>query len=525
MTPIDILIAEDEQAHVSFIRRSLCNDSQPFHFRVATDLRSCRHELDRHPPAILLLDLNLPDGSALDLLKELGSETPYPILVMTAGGSETLAVEALKSGALDYIIKSPEIFADMGRIIKRALRERQARNDHRRAVKALRASEEKYRHLFQEFNGLLNAVSDSLMLVDPDMNILWSNQSAADIVGIKPEEMIGQHCYSLMKKKNQQCDACAAARTITTGLSQSSMETLDNGEIWDSRAFPLLGEAGEISKIIIMKRNVSEQKRLQDEAARASRLAVLGELSAGIAHEINNPNALILYNSEMLGGFLNDLLPYLRESMTTESEHLFGGLSCSDLIDEMPQMLTSIKDSARRIKQIVNDLRDFARRDPLNEDSFIDLNQIAQSSARLVSNVAGRSTDHFIVDLGKDLPVLSGVQGRLEQVVINLLINACQALTDRSQKITLATSCCEKREHLFLTVTDEGRGIPADILEHIVEPFVTTKRQEGGTGLGLSVSARIVKEHRGSLRFSSSPGEGTIATLVLPAAQDATHDE
>ncbi|MFO7812917.1 MAG: ATP-binding protein, partial [Pelovirga sp.] len=516
---------EDEKAHVAFIQRSLRNDSQAFHFRVATDLRSCRHELNQCPPAILLLDLNLPDGSALELLKELGSETPYPILVMTAGGSEALAVEALKSGALDYIIKSPEIYADMGRIIKRALRERQARNDHRRAVKALRASEEKYRHLFQEFNGLLNAVSDSLMLVDPDMNILWSNQSAADIVGIAPEEMIGQHCFSLMKKKNQQCDACAAARTITTRHSQNSIETLDNGEIWDSRAFPLFGDEGEISKIIIMKRNVSDQKRLQDEAARASRLAVLGELSAGIAHEINNPNALILYNSGMLGGFLGDLLPYLQESMTHESEHLFGGLSCSDLIEEMPQMISSIQDSAKRIKQIVNDLRDFARRDPLNEDSFVDLNQIAQSSARLVSNVAARSTDHFMVDLGKDLPVLSGVQGRLEQVVINLLINACQSLTDRSQKITLATSCCEKREQLFLTVTDEGRGIPADILEHIVEPFVTTKRQEGGTGLGLSVSARIVREHRGSLRFSSSPGKGTTATLILPAEQDATHDE
>jgi len=525
MTPIDILIAEDEQAHVTFIRRSLNTDSQSFTFRVATDLRSCRHELNQCPPAILLLDLNLPDGSALELIKELGTETPYPILVMTAGGSEALAVESLKSGALDYIVKSPEIYADMGRIITRALRERQARNEHRLAVQALRASEEKYRHLFQEFNGLLNAVSDSLMLVDPDMNILWSNRSAAVSLGIEPEQMIGQPCYGLIKQKNQQCDVCVVAQTITTGQSQNNIETLENGETWDSRAFPLFEKDGEITKIIIMRRNISEQKRLQDEAARASRLAVLGELSAGIAHEINNPNALILYNSEMLGDFLGDLLPYMQESKTTETEQLFGGLSCSDLIVEMPHMISSIQDSARRIKQIVNDLRDFARRDPLNEDSFVDLNQVAETSARLVNNSAARATDHFILHLGKDLPVLSGVQGRLEQVVINLLINACQALTHRSQKITLKTSCCEKREQLFLTVTDEGRGISADILEHIVEPFVTTKRQEGGTGLGLSVSARIIKEHRGTLHFTSMPGQGTTATLMLPAVQDATHDE
>ncbi|HMB15400.1 MAG TPA: ATP-binding protein, partial [Pelovirga sp.] len=423
------------------------------------------------------------------------------------------------------IIKSPEIFADMGRIIKRALRERQARNDHRQAVQALRASEEKYRQLFQEFHGLLNAVSDSLMLVDPDMNILWSNHSAAVALGMEPEQMIGQSCYQLLKQKNQQCDACAVAQTIATGQNQNNIETLENGEVWDNRAFPLFNKDGEITKIIIMKRNISEQKRLQDEAARTSRLAVLGELSAGVAHEINNPNALILYNSEMLQGFMQDLLPYVQESMATDTDQLFGGLSCNDLIEEMPPMISSIQDSARRIKQIVNDLRDFVRRDPLNEDSFVDLNQVTETSARMVSNVAARATDHFIVHLGKDLPVLSGVQGRLEQVVINLLINACQALTDRSQKITVTTSCSEKREQLFLTVTDDGRGIPADILEHIVEPFVTSKRQEGGTGLGLSVSARIVKEHRGTLHFTSTSGQGTTATLMLPAVQDTTYDE
>jgi signal transduction histidine kinase/FixJ family two-component response regulator len=524
MTPIDILIAEDEQAHVTFIRRSLLTDSQAFSFRVATDLRSCRKELNQSAPAILLLDLNLPDGSALELLKELGSETTYPILVMTAGGSEALAVEALKSGALDYIVKSPEIFADMGRIIKRALRERRARDEHRQAVQALRTSEEKYRHLFQEFNGLLDAVSDSLMLVDPDMKILWSNHAAATRINLEPEQMVGHTCFGLLKQRDKQCDNCVVAQTLTTRCNQNSIVALENGETWDNRAFPLLNDQGEVSKTIIMKRNITEQKLLQDEAARASRLAVLGELSAGVAHEINNPNALILYNSEMLHGFLQDLLPYLQKNGADASELLFGGLGYTDLVEEMPQMVSSIQDSARRIKQIVDDLRDFARQDLRKQEAFVDLNEVATACSRLVNSTVVRATDQFIVNLDINLPPLRGVQGRLEQVVINLLINACQALTDRSQKITLTTRCSENREQLFLTVSDEGKGIPADILEHIFEPFVTTKRQEGGTGLGLSVSLRIVKEHRGSLTFSSTPGKGTTATLMLPAVQDTTHD-
>ena len=523
MTPIDILIAEDEKAHVTFIKRSLKTTNDHFVARVVPGLQPCRNELSRHTPDILLLDLNLPDGSALELLKELGTETPYPILVMTAGGSEALAVETLKSGAIDYVIKSPETFADMGRIIKRALRERRAREEHREAVRALRASEEKYRLLFQEFNGLLNAVSDSLMLVDPDMKVVWSNRAAADGLKLEPEQMIGRHCYNLLKQRDKPCDTCVVAQTITSGQTQNAIETLDNGEVWDNRTFPLLDDTGEVTKIIVMKRNITEQKRLQDETSRTSRLAVLGELSAGVAHEINNPNALIRYNSDMLHGFLSDLLPHLQETLPGDSSRTFGGLSRTDLVEEMPQMLTAIQDSSQRIKQIVDDLRDFSRRDLYNEETFIDLNQIAESCVRLTGNVVARATNHFNVDLAEDLPPLSGVQGRLEQVVINLLINSCQALEERAQKITLTTHCSENREQLFLTVRDEGKGIPPGILEHIFEPFVTTKRQEGGTGLGLSVSARIVKEHRGTLNFTSTPGKGTTATLMLPAEKESFH--
>lgn len=524
MTPIDILIAEDDQAHVKFIQRSLEEAEDQFEVRVAPDLRSCRKEITWRPPDVLLLDLNLPDGNAVDLLKELGTETPYPILVMTAGGSEALAVEALKSGALDYVVKSSETIANISRTVLRARRERRTREEHREAVRALRASEEKYRLLFQEFNGLLDAVSDSLMLVDTDMKILWSNHAAAARLDRKPEQMIGHTCYELIKQRDRQCDTCAVAQTLTNRRNQSSIVTMENGEIWDNRTFPLWGENGEIIKIIIMKRNITEQKRLQDESARASRLAVLGELSAGVAHEINNPNALILHNSEMLHNCLHDLLPYVHQSLSEESNQQFGGLPYPEVMTEIPELLTSIHDSARRIKRIVNDLRDFSRKDLHEQQTIVDLSQIARTSARLVSNLMTQATDHFVMDLAADLPPLLGDQGRLDQVVINLLMNAIQALENRNQKITLSTRCSMEKDQLFLVVSDEGRGISADVMEHIVEPFVTTKRQEGGSGLGLSVSSRIVKEHYGTLQFTSTPGEGTTVTLTLPAIQDTTHD-
>lgn len=521
---IQVLIVEDEHAHVQSLRRRLNQSDPVFYVRIAPDLQCCRTELAAQTPDIVLLDLNLPDGNALDLLKEIGFTSSYPILVMTACGSETLAVEALKAGALDYIVKSVETFADMPRIIDRALRERRAREEHRQAVQALRESEEKYRQLFQEFNGLLDAIPDCFMLLDSDLSLIWANHATIKLFNKPLEALIGQHCHSLWRRQEEPCDLCATQQCLRSGRAENSVITLPDGRILESRALPLHDATGAVTRVISMKRDITAQKHLQEEAARASRLAVLGELSAGVAHEINNPNALILYNSELLEGFYNDLLPYLHQSIPADPSQRFGGLPYSEVLTEIPQLFRSIQDSAKRIRRIVNDLRDFSRQDLHDQQASVDLNQVAKISARLVSNTMKQATDFFVLDLAADLPPLSGVQGRLEQVVINLLINAIQALENRNQKIILSTGYSAEQGQLFLVVSDEGQGMSAEIMDHIFEPFVTTKRREGGSGLGLSVSSRIVKEHQGTLSFTSAPGKGTTATLTLPISKEGHHE-
>ena len=521
---IQVLIVEDENAHAQSIKLSLERSNRLFDVQIAADLQSCRAHLAGRAPDVVLLDLKLPDGNTLDLLKEVGSSSPFPILVMTAAGSEALAVEALKSGALDYIVKSSENFATIERHIDRALRERRAREEHRQAVQALRESEEKYRRLFQEFNGLLDAVPDFFMLLDSDLSLVWANHATIKLFDKPLEALIGLRCHTLWCLADEPCELCSAQQALQTGRLANNMLTLADGRILESRAVPLQDATGAVTRVISMKRDVSEQKRLQDEAARASRLAVLGELSAGVAHEINNPNALILYNSELLEGLFTDLLPYLDRTIPEDSEQQFGGLERAEVMAETPQLLSSIHDGAERIKRIVNDLRDFSRQDLDDQQAAVDLNQVATAAARLVSNAMNQATNHFELDLGADLPRCNGAQGRLEQVVINLLINAIQALDNRNQKITLTTGCSTERDQLKLTVRDEGQGMSAEIMDHIFEPFVSTKLHQGGSGLGLSVSSRIVKEHQGRLSFTSAPGKGTTATLSLPSIQEEQHE-
>ncbi len=283
---------------------------------------------------------------------------------------------------------------------------------------------------------------------------------------------------------------------------------------------PLFEACGRRKCLVVLGRDVTEQKQLQAETDRANRLASLGELAAGIAHEINNPNALVLYNSEILTAIFRELQPYLRTlAARPGAEGSFAGLSFEEAVQEIATLFPAIKDAAERIKRIVNDLRDFARVDAFDSRELININDVVQAAVRLVHNTIKKTTDHFEVELGRDLPLVSGVKGRLEQVMINLLLNACQALTDRGRRISVSTSCSRRGKQVEVKIQDEGKGMSEDLMGRIFEPFVTTRREAGGTGLGLSVSDRIVKEHQGTLHFQSVPGRGTTATLVLPAVE------
>jgi polar amino acid transport system substrate-binding protein len=182
-------------------------------------------------------------------------------------------------------------------------------------------------------------------------------------------------------------------------------------------------------------------------------------------------------------------------------------------------MLDETFDGARKIRRIVDDLKDFARRDDSGSSATFDLNDAVRAAMRLVDNTLRQATTRLSLNYGERLPPVRGNAQRIEQVVVNLLLNACQALDDSEQGIAVTTSCNAEGE-LLLTVADEGRGILPEHLPQLMDPFFTTKRESGGTGLGLWVSAGIVKEHGGTLSFTPAANRGTVVTLALPAAKE-----
>ncbi len=294
---------------------------------------------------------------------------------------------------------------------------------------------------------------------------------------------------------------------------------------------PILGGALGILGVILfsimvwnrmLKREVARRARElqqhQQQLIQADKMASLGILVSGVAHEINNPNSLALLNMPIVIAAHEDSRDILEEYYRNNDDFSVAGIDYSRMRDELPQMLAEMFDGAKRIKRIVDDLKDFVRPEgPICVQS-LDINALVKTAVRLVENSIHKATQNFSQSYATELPLVNGNSQRIEQVVVNLLLNACQALQDPDEAIVISTRHDRDAGMVLIEVRDEGCGIEPDQLAHVTDPFFTTKRETGGTGLGLSVSATIVEQHGGSLDFTSVPGEGTRVLLGLAAA-------
>ncbi|MCP3175675.1 DUF3365 domain-containing protein [Desulfuromonas sp. KJ2020] len=382
---------------------------------------------------------------------------------------------------------------------------------------SLRESEQQKRELSDQLKTLLDGIPDILHLLDRNFKIVWANKSSADYLGITPDEMVGRTCHY---KSDIPCSNCPSRVAFSTGQTAEEVISTPDGRIWGVKAFPLKDEKGTVHQVIELASDITEKLKLREEANQSSRLASLGELTAGVAHEINNPNALILLNLPLLQDVFDESLPILDTHFRTNPDGELAGFPYHRMREEIPQVLDEVQGGARRIKRIVEDLKDFVRRERTDRQENFLLNEAVQAALRLVANPIHKATDHLVTHYGADMPLLLGNMQRIEQVIINLVVNACQALPDRSRSITIRTSFDAPASEAVLEVADQGVGIAPENLPRLTESFFTTRREEGGTGLGLSVSARIVREHGGTLSFESNPGEGTRVILRLPVAPE-----
>jgi two-component system, NtrC family, sensor kinase len=374
--------------------------------------------------------------------------------------------------------------------------------EHRRMDEALKGSEAKFRKLSQEFNTLLDAMPDSLALLSPDLRVLWTNRAAALRSGLEVSDLIGKYCHKLWYNSSEPCKECQAKRSFLTGEVEGDQISSGDGKIWDVRAFPIRDEAGKVINVIEVATDITEKLTLQAEAIRAGHLASLGELAAGVAHEINNP----------INGIIN-YAQILVNKMGKEGKD-------RDIANRI------IKEGDR-IATIVRNLLSFSR-DRGEERGLVQIGDILSESLALTEVQIAKEGIDVKVDIPSDLPSVVAHSQQMQQVFLNILHNARYALNQkypsRDPGKILRIRCqrmnLEGKTHVRVTFHDQGIGIPSELLHKVMNPFFTTKPTGKGTGLGLSISHGIVTDHGGRLSIASVEGAFTETTVDLPAAAE-----
>ncbi len=434
------------------------------------------------------------------------------------------AVAVLLLGYLGYLFARLQGNARILRRVNEDLRREMA--EHQRAETALRASEERLR-------AITESAKEGIVSIDSTGAVVSWNAGATAMFGRSPEEARGAPFVGLMAARHQEAYARMRAEWAVDGACRLNGVTTElNGARKNGEEFPLemslsswhTAQGAFVTGII---RDLTERKRLEEKARQqelqliqASKMTALGTLVSGVAHEINNPNQLVLLNARLLADVWSDAAAILDEHAREQGEFLLGGLPYGEMQTTVPALIDDLRDGALRIEAIVGDLKDFARPGGGSVRTEFSLNDAARRAARLLAHPINKKTSRFQIDLAADVPPVKGNPQQIEQVIVNLVGNALEALPDSSRGIFVSTRWRAGERRVVLEVRDEGTGIAPEHLARLCDPFFTTKSGSGGTGLGLAISSELVRAHGGRLIFESELGQGTLARVELPPAAD-----
>ncbi|TKB58700.1 ATP-binding protein [Ferrimonas aestuarii] len=374
---------------------------------------------------------------------------------------------------------------------------------HRRTVELdteleqRRRTEQWLSQVSDQFQSVLDGLPHGVYLFDGNLNRLWSNGKYLELFDSN----------ELLNAQKRQIDLHKLVERHQRKEQSGVYELHIQQRYYQMQVNPISqGHA------VVTLEDITEQHQLRQANEQASRLASLGELSAGVAHEINNPTGLIIHASALFEQAIIDLTPAIALYSKHDPFWQIAGLSPERAQDEMSHASEVIDDAAGRIGRIVKDLKQYAQEEPCQNNQAINLNEVVQVALRLTTNQHKRFEVNL--DLLPELANIEGDPGQLHQVLVNLIQNACHAMESVQGQLRIRTE--QDANQVSLMVSDNGCGMDSATLDRVKEPFFTTRRRQGGTGLGLSVCNRIINQHRGSWQLQSVPNIGTQVTLRFP---------
>lgn len=393
----------------------------------------------------------------------------------------------------------------------------------------LKTSEERYRVL-------LHSASEGIVIVDAEGKIAVVNRRAVKLFKYSESELVGQTIDILVPQASRgNHKSMREAYMRDPSQRRMGQDRILYGVRKDGSVFPIevsLSPVKVQESVLVMAFIVDVTDKLaaaelaelhRQQLIQADKMATLGILVSGVAHEINNPNNYILLNAGILKDVWNDILPVLENHSKQNEDFRLAGMPYARAEQKIGRLIDATAEGAVRIQRIVESLKNFAKQDPGELSEEVDMNSVIEAAVTITNNLIRRKTNHFTQDLQPDLPKVLGNSQRLEQVIINLLTNACDAIDNREDALVLST--CLEESAVVIRITDSGSGIPDDVVEHIFDPFFTTKRNSGGTGLGLSICYNIIAAHSGLLQIEETSESGTTFKITLPIMSEEKKEE
>jgi PAS domain S-box-containing protein len=491
--PLRVLIVEDREDDALLLQRVLQRAGYDLTFERVDTADAMHAALEARTWDIVIADYAMPEFNglaALAVVKERGLDLPFIILSGSIG--EDIAVAAMKGGAHDYIMKN-----NLTRLIpavERELREAEGRRARKRAEESLQEN-------YQIMQAVFEGTSDAIFVKDLQGRYVMINSAGARVFGKTPGDVIGKDDTELFSAESARQIMEHDRQVTTSGKTQIYEEigsALGETHTFLSTKAPHRDHQGSIIGIIGIARDITERKQAEVQLQRqrealyqSEKLATMGQLLAGVAHELNNPLSVVMGQAALL-----------RQSVRNKSQAERAG---------------KIVQAAERCARIVNNFLALARQRP-PERHPVQVNQVAREAVELLAYPLRVDSVEVEFQLAAEVPVMRADAHQLHQIVVNLVSNAHQAMreVEGPRRLTVATGVVVGGERVWLEVRDTGPGISTELEGRLFEPFFTTKPPGVGTGLGLSLCQGIVEGHGGWIGVVRGAGPGAAFRVELP---------
>ncbi len=501
------------------------------HLEVLHDVDACSARGLSGAVDLVVVDLVLADacGRILDAFRADGP----PLVIVGGRVGDEVALEWFRRGAADCVTLGGGADEALPVVALEQIR-------RWRAIRERGSTERRIRDLERYNEDVIQNMNSAVLVFDPEGRVASCNTPAAQILGQPLEALIGQQVGDWFPDGSGEG---MVARTLAEGLrfkGAESVITRPDGSVVPVgiSCAPIFAVKGEPRGAVATFQDISEMRHLQRQVLQTEKMASIGQLAAGVAHEINNPMGFIHANLFQMAEYISDLRrvwaqveqlqkcveqgdPDEGQEASERLTRLAKEVDVEFVLGDLAKAIRESQEGSERIRHIVHDLRDFSYQDT-GEQVLADINQCLDSTA----NIVWPMMKHLVIleKQYQELPALNCYPMQIKQVFMNLLVNAYQSIEEKlgghgeTGRIQLRTE--QRGDQVIVTVVDTGGGIAPGNLDRIFDPFFTTKKVGTGTGLGLSTSYSIVQRHGGAIRVESTPGRGTTFRVLLPVDED-----